>query len=401
MRYRTQIIAAIALFALLVGIPSLQAAASTLNVNGATGTVVTGAPCPTPITSATYKTIQAALDCAAGGDIIVIAAGTYTENLSISKDITLQGASAASVTVNGAGIGRVVTVDAAVTVKLSGVTLTNGSAADGAGIYSSASSLSLSDLSISGNTATTRGGGIFTDAGTVDVTNGTISGNQAVSGGGIYTLAGTVTVLGGTLTANTASGVGGGVFTQAGSLSATANTILGNSAPIDPEIHTVVGAVDQDAQLTVIDTGVLLQGRPAAPDARWITALTVTIIPAAGGAPVFDQIVTTDETGGFSITVASGSYKIRVKGAHTLARVVTTTLVPGDNVVDIPLLLEGDANDSNSVTILDFSILAVAFGKANGQPGYDARADFNGDNAITILDFSLLAANFGKAGEVF
>ena len=48
------------------------------------------------------------------------------------------------------------------------------------------------------------------------------------------------------------------------------------------------------------------------------------------------------------------------------------------------LLLEGDANNSNNVDAVDFSILKGTFGKSVGQPGYDGRADFNGDQVVNV-----------------
>jgi hypothetical protein len=78
---------------------------------------------------------------------------------------------------------------------------------------------------------------------------------------------------------------------------------------------------------------------------------------------------------------------------------LTVTLAAGSNSHDMGTLLEGDANNDNYVMLLDFSILADAFGKCEGTTGYDARADFNGDNCIILLDFSLLASNFAQGGD--
>ena len=47
----------------------------------------------------------------------------------------------------------------------------------------------------------------------------------------------------------------------------------------------------------------------------------------------------------------------------------------------------------------DFTLLKGTFGKSQGQPGYDDRADFNGDQVVNASDFSLQRANFGIAGS--
>ena len=58
----------------------------------------------------------------------------------------------------------------------------------------------------------------------------------------------------------------------------------------------------------------------------------------------------------------------------------------------------GDCNDDNSITIVDFNIEKLTFGKGQGDPGYDARADFDGNNRVTVLDFNLQKVNFGQGG---
>lgn len=144
---------------------------------------------------------------------------------------------------------------------------------------------------------------------------------------------------------------------------------------------------------------ITLIGRPPKPNPAWNLLMHVTITPVGGGAPIFDQLVMTDQYGAFIAPgVPPGSYHVRGKGINTLANAVNATVALGSNIIDIGELREGDADDSNSVTILDFAILAASFGKTSGMAGYDGRADFNGDNAVTILDFSMLAASFGQTG---
>ncbi len=137
-----------------------------------------------------------------------------------------------------------------------------------------------------------------------------------------------------------------------------------------------------------------LQGHAAGGHAA---SLDVRLRPAAGGSEA--QIsVASNADGTFSVTPsAGGEWRVLVKERRTLAVVRTGT--SGGALVDFGTLPQGDANNDNKVTILDFSILATTFGKSAGGAGYDDRGDFNGDQKVTIVDFSLLASNFGENGD--
>ncbi|MEM7682225.1 MAG: hypothetical protein AAF288_09755 [Planctomycetota bacterium] len=58
-------------------------------------------------------------------------------------------------------------------------------------------------------------------------------------------------------------------------------------------------------------------------------------------------------------------------------------------------LLPGDANNDNSVDLLDFDVLAVGFGLGPAAFGGASIGDFNGDGSVNLLDFDILAVNFG------
>ena len=147
---------------------------------------------------------------------------------------------------------------------------------------------------------------------------------------------------------------------------------------------------------------VVLQGRPAAPHARWVVPVHVDFYAAGNNVtPAFSYDVTTDQNGIFTINnVPLGTYTIAVKNSHTLKRVKSAQIIiGGNNSINFGTLLEGDGVNNNVVNVFDLSLLASSFGKSLGDPGYDSRVDFNNDSTINIFDLSLLANNFSKTGE--
>src|SRR5262249_4443714 len=93
--------------------------------------------------------------------------------------VTISGLGASALSVKGDGKDPVFTVNAGMTATVSGLTITGGGGASGAGI-SNAGTLVLDEDSIVGNTATSTGGGIL-NTGQLTVVAGTISNNRAIS----------------------------------------------------------------------------------------------------------------------------------------------------------------------------------------------------------------------------
>lgn len=63
------------------------------------------------------------------------------------------------------------------------------------------------------------------------------------------------------------------------------------------------------------------------------------------------------------------------------------------------LLMTGDIDSDNEITIGDYALLSSAFGTFPGMPGYDPNADLDCDDEITIGDYALLSQNFGLTGD--
>ncbi len=77
-----------------------------------------------------YRTIQKGIDVAVSGDIVMVAAGTYEENIGIKPGVTVIGAGADVTTIDGGGNGPVVTgTNVLPDVKIEGFSITGGLAA--------------------------------------------------------------------------------------------------------------------------------------------------------------------------------------------------------------------------------------------------------------------------------
>jgi hypothetical protein len=152
--------------------------------------------------------------------------------LLISKDLSIVGPGAGALTVSGNHASTVFDIQVGTTVSLSGLTIANGQAVFGGGIINF-SDLTVSNCTLSGNTAQADGGGIYNQAtGTLIVTDCTLVVNTAPGrdGGGIENV-GTMTVSGSTLSGNYAGG-GGGIGTFDSVTTVTNCTFADNSASV-------------------------------------------------------------------------------------------------------------------------------------------------------------------------
>jgi CSLREA domain-containing protein len=126
---------------------------------------------------------------------------------------------------------RAFNVSSGVTVGISHVTIRNGSTLYGGGIENDGM-LTLTDSTVSGNTADDDGGGIENDFNaTLTLINSTVSGNMANSGydigGGIFNH-GTLVLTDSTISGNMAN-YSGGIY-NGGTLTLTDSTVSGNTA---------------------------------------------------------------------------------------------------------------------------------------------------------------------------
>jgi hypothetical protein len=203
--------------------------------------------------------------------------------------LTINGPGASNLAISGNHRVRVMDICPGANVAISGLTIEKGSATNetsgyGGGIFNNGGTLTVSNSTLSGNSANAQGGGIFNkvgtltvrnstlssnsayegggisnDRGTLTVTNSTLSGNSANEGGGINGInsdSGTITVTNSTLSANSATNIGGGILNGGGTLTVTNSTLSSNSAHIGGGLfNTFQGAASFKSTIVSGNTG--------------------------------------------------------------------------------------------------------------------------------------------------
>jgi len=136
-----------------------------------------------------FGTIGLALEDAAAGDVICVAAGHYPETLDFAgKNVQVVGLEGAARTfIDGGEAGSVVrfATGEGPDAGLEGVTLINGRAAKGGGLYVYRASPTLRRVVLRGNTATSGGGGGYFEDASPRLEDCEVFGNSAPSGAGL------------------------------------------------------------------------------------------------------------------------------------------------------------------------------------------------------------------------
>ena len=185
-----------------------------------------------------YSNLQTAINASASGDTIWIAAGTYQpasgSSFVMKEGVKVYGGFITSITafiqrdwklnivhlkgnnarvINNSGLSTASVLD--------GVTIENGSAASGAGVYNSGASPTIKNVIIQNNTGTgtyPTGGGMYNSSSSPQISNTLIRNNTAALGGGIYNNGGTPKFYNVVIANNTApGGLGGGLDNESSS----------------------------------------------------------------------------------------------------------------------------------------------------------------------------------------
>jgi hypothetical protein len=218
-----------------------------------------------------YSSIQAAVSAANSGDVIKIAAGTYTDVhhipsldtstftasqiVAITKAVALQGGYSTSnwlepdpasnpTMLDARGVGRAVLISGTADATLTGLRITGGDASNlggtpwgegvGGGVCVLNASATISGSRVSSNTATAYGGGLYLENSPITLSNSTIANNTASRrGGGLYvTWDSHATMTSNNVVSNFAAHEGGGICIYWSDVRLVDNLISHNSADL-------------------------------------------------------------------------------------------------------------------------------------------------------------------------
>jgi predicted outer membrane repeat protein len=171
-------------------------------------------------------------DSSFNGQTITLTSG----ELVVDKSVTINGPGSDNLTVDGNHASRVFHVSGGVTVTIAGLTVTNGSvfSTSGGGIYNDHSTLTMSNCTLSDNSASDNGGAIYNDHAALTLNNCAVSGNSAPNAGGGVCSDGesgsaTLTVNNSSFSGNSTVSLGGGILND-GSFGGSATLIVNNSS---------------------------------------------------------------------------------------------------------------------------------------------------------------------------
>lgn len=119
-----------------------------------------------------------------------------------------------------------------------------------------------------------------------------------------------------------------------------------------------------------------------------------------GGAVVETLMAQLGANGEYAITPTSvGTATLKFKFLTGLRKAVDVSLgaTPIENL-DV-VLLNGDCDGDDVVSIFDYIQLSAAFDTSVGDRFFDIRADLDGDGEVTIFDYIILSNNFDLQGD--
>ncbi len=179
----------------------------------------------------------------------------------ITANTTITGLGASELLVSGNNLSGVFVIHSGATVAISGLTIEDGNATEGGGI-DNLGNLTLTDSTVTGNTAN-YGGGIYSSFATLSLIGTTVSGNTSqYSGAGIWTSYGTATLTNSIVSHNHSNRASGGIVSFGNSSTAGVLTLI-DSTVYDNSASSAAGGIGNVTHSTLTLTDSTVTGNTA------------------------------------------------------------------------------------------------------------------------------------------
>jgi predicted outer membrane repeat protein len=168
---------------------------------------------------------------------IFLAEGIYSRTnsdeyfpVNLPSHVSLCGVNAETVVLDAENLSQVITLNEVENTRISNLSVTNGMADRGGGIYCNDSSFNIENVMVNNNQARLSGGGIYCEGSNLFIDNVTITDNQAGSRAGICIDASSGNISNSTITYNDALNSYGGIWCSESDLEISSVTISHNTA---------------------------------------------------------------------------------------------------------------------------------------------------------------------------
>jgi predicted outer membrane repeat protein len=221
--------------------------------------------------------------------------------LNLTNNVTVTGAGASAITIDGGNNAEIFAIPSGVTAALSNLTLSHGNSSQYGGAVGNEGTLTVTDCTLSNNTAE-FGGAIYSD-GSLVLVNDTLSNNTAQNYGGAIDNAGRLIVSNTTVSGNTATSYGGGIDSVSAP-TMTNSIVAGNSAATYADIYSNSNGSIDPSNIASTDPSGTSQLVPMLAPLGNFGGTTQTMIPLPGSPAICNGIVadisagsTTDQRG--------------------------------------------------------------------------------------------------------
>ncbi len=298
--------------ALLVNVVRAQAATYTVTNTNDSGAGSLRAAIAAASTTLDANVIKFDATAFAAPQTITLTSGQL--EIASNLTLTIDGTNANRLSISGNNTSRVFYVDLGAVLTINNLTITQGNAENGGGIFNYSGTLNLSNSTVSGNSSDFTAGGIYNFLGTLTLINATVSNNSATfggTGGGIYNASGTLNLSSATVSGNSAS-FGGGIRNDGGTVNAgnsiiAANTAAANSAPdfagtVSSQGYNLVGVADGSTAFNAVGDQVGSSTAPLDPKLGLLAynggpTQTLALLPGSPAIDAGNSTLSTDQRG--------------------------------------------------------------------------------------------------------